>query len=481
MSLQTNWSAIFSAQPLNDQSLRTLEQLHDDLQESNELYALVQQSSHPDDHKKWLKELQQQLKNLKRNLNKLAYGDRQLGLPAPSDHIKKIIFQEPVFLQKRLYQYIQSLYNTEGKQTPSLAQLHQTSKALDHDLEQLHKLYQQQMQKHWQQLQRTIRQQTASLSGFVLLIILLLILAVILRKRAQHQLELLDNIVYHSMEGMVIARADAGIIMSNPAYCHYTGFSSSELIDQPIPELDDQQYPELAPFIHEKLQEHHQWRGEIAKQCKDKSIIPMNLSLVAIHNELGVIYRYIAIYADIQEQKEKQQQLHKQSRYDPLTKLANRMMFEEQLAYHLALASRHQYPLALLMIDLDGFKAVNDKLGHDQGDLVLQTVAQRLLKLVRSSDVVARLGGDEFIIILSRIQYEKDPVIVAEKIIESLNQPLELKETACIGASIGISLYPNDAKNRDELIKHSDIAMYKAKKAGKNTYRIFNNETEASP
>ncbi len=186
------------------------------------------------------------------------------------------------------------------------------------------------------------------------------------------------------------------------------------------------------------------------------------------------------IFADITDQKQTQNKLNILAHYDLLTNLPNRALFQDTLTKKISKAKRNKTRFALMFIDLDNFKMINDTLGHDYGDLLLIEVAKRLTSILREEDLVARLGGDEFTVILDDIKDTAYPSIVAQKIIDSLSQPVKLKdEMGYIGASVGIAIYPDDATNKEDLIKNADMAMYSAKQSGKNVYRYFTEDMNA--
>ena len=186
------------------------------------------------------------------------------------------------------------------------------------------------------------------------------------------------------------------------------------------------------------------------------------------------------IYSDITAQKKVQDKLNKLAHYDTLTSLPNRTMFHNSLNVMISRANRNKTKLALMFIDLDNFKTINDTLGHDYGDLLLQEVAKRLKGVLRTEDMVSRLGGDEFTVILDDIKDISYPSVVAKKIIDTLSTPIKLKdEMGYIGASVGISIFPNDTSDIEQLIKNADLAMYKAKHDGKNVYRYFTEDMTA--
>ncbi len=187
------------------------------------------------------------------------------------------------------------------------------------------------------------------------------------------------------------------------------------------------------------------------------------------------------IYSDITEQKQTESKLNILAHYDALTNLPNRMMFHESLKRRISKARRSGTKLALMFIDLDNFKTINDTLGHDYGDMLLKEVAARFHKILREEDLVARLGGDEFTVILDDIQDTAYSSVVAQKIIDSLSQPVRMNtETGYIGASIGIAIFPDDTNDIEQLIKDADMAMYKAKTEGKNAYRYFTEDMNAN-
>jgi diguanylate cyclase (GGDEF)-like protein/PAS domain S-box-containing protein len=180
------------------------------------------------------------------------------------------------------------------------------------------------------------------------------------------------------------------------------------------------------------------------------------------------------IFRDIKERKLAEKKLEYMALYDPLTDLPNRTLFFDRLNQAIALAKRNSYTFALMFLDLDGFKQVNDSMGHDIGDMLLKETARRLTDCLRKSDTVARMGGDEFTLVLTRLEMASDAKIVAEKVIACMSNPFRLKGYDCsVTVSIGISLYPSDSSDGEALFKHADTAMYRVKEGGKNGYRFF--------
>jgi len=230
---------------------------------------------------------------------------------------------------------------------------------------------------------------------------------------------------------------------------------------------------------------------------KDKEVFltGSSVSEEEMTNHLGEkrffqVYRFIihkdnrnfigGIYSDITEQKKTQTKLNILAHYDLLTNLPNRALFLDSLKHSLSKARRNKSKIALMFIDLDNFKTINDTLGHDYGDILLQEVAKRLKSVLRAEDTISRLGGDEFTVILDDIKDNAYPSVVAQKIIDTLSQPIPLKdEVGYIGASVGIAIFPDDAKDLESLIKNADMAMYRAKEGGKNIYRYFTPDMNA--
>jgi len=224
------------------------------------------------------------------------------------------------------------------------------------------------------------------------------------------------------------------------------------------------------------------YRGEFRRQTKDGRILPLQRHISPVKDNAGVVKGYVTVLSDITQQKDAEAHIWRQANFDALTGLPNRLMFTERLKRDVARVKITQTPLALMFLDLDHFKEINDTLGHDMGDSLLKEVSRRILNCVRggdavgSSENVARLGGDEFTIILSNLKKGvADAELVAKRVLEQLEMPFQLgKEVVYISASIGIAeTYPDEALDTDTLIKYADIAMYDAKQKGRNRYSQF--------
>jgi diguanylate cyclase (GGDEF)-like protein len=218
----------------------------------------------------------------------------------------------------------------------------------------------------------------------------------------------------------------------------------------------------------QSILKNNYWRGDIWDRRKDGSCYPKFLAITAIRNDLGQISNYSAIFYDVSERKRLEERLENLAHYDALTQLPNRTLLQDRLEQALLNCDRQEQQLALLFIDLDGFKPVNDQFGHAFGDEVLKEVARRLNGHIRAVDTAARLGGDEFVVILGNIGQRENAEKIARKLITALAMPYHIAgKQAALAASIGISLYPDEKCPASELLRQADEAMYSAKKAGK--------------
>jgi diguanylate cyclase (GGDEF)-like protein/PAS domain S-box-containing protein len=300
------------------------------------------------------------------------------------------------------------------------------------------------------------------------------------RKRTEEQLHLAGMVYSASSEAIFVADARDRIIAVNPAFERLTGYPAREAIGRVSSFLKAERNPsELQGEIDTALAQQGHWQGDVWSRRKNGEIYAESLTVTAINDDDGTTRYRVGLFSDVTEKKNTEQAVWLQANNDALTNLPNRRLFRDRLAQDIARAGRAKQQVALLFIDLDHFKQVNDVLGHDAGDALLVEAAQRIRTCVRESDTVARLGGDEFTVIL----YGGDCVTVAERVCEQmladLTLPFQLgKEKAYISASIGITLYPNDAKDIEGLLKSADQAMYAAKEIGRNAYSWFTAELQ---
>lgn len=276
-------------------------------------------------------------------------------------------------------------------------------------------------------------------------------------------------------EGVIVTDQHNRIVTANPAFCSITGYNVDEVLGQ-NPNLLSAgiSAPSLYEDMWDSLKDHGQWAGELCNRRKNGDIYIQWLSIKLVRNEYGQITHHVGVFSDITEKRKSEQLIWEQANFDALTKLANRHMLQDRLQQEIKKSRRDDLALALLVIDLDHFKEVNDTLGHDMGDVLLVEASQRITSCVRSSDTVARLGGDEFVIILPSLDDVGCVERIARSLVASLMQPFRLAdEKAYISASIGIALCPDDAVDIESLLKHADQAMYVSKNTGRNRFSYF--------
>lgn len=294
-------------------------------------------------------------------------------------------------------------------------------------------------------------------------------------KIAAERLSLLAKVFENSGEAIFLCDPDTRIVSSNQAYTNITGYCTEEVLGQ-TPSILNTQHLDLMQHqrIWDALRENGYWQGEIWDTRKNGAPYPAWLGVSAMYNAQGVISHYIGIFSDITERKAAEAQIEHLARHDPLTNLPNRTLLRDRFEQAIAQAVRNTSLVGLLFLDLDHFKSINDTMGHDVGDRLLQGIAERLVQCVREVDTVCRQGGDEFIVILTDIPNLEAVTHIALKILEQLNQPFLIEAaTICTSFSIGVSVYPNDGLTFPDLLNKADTAMYAAKNQGRNTYRCF--------
>jgi len=295
------------------------------------------------------------------------------------------------------------------------------------------------------------------------------------RKRTQRELHLIAEVFRNTSEGIVITDPNGIIINVNDAYCSITGYRREEMIgDTPSKLKSDRHNASFYRHMWQSLEEDGHWVGEIWDRRKNGEVYPKWLSINAIHDENGTLTHYVGTFSDISELKGIEHKLEKMAYFDALTGLPNRSLFTDRIENEINNCRRFEQQCAVLFLDLDRFKLINDTLGHAAGDELLIEVSRRLEAKVRSIDTVARMGGDEFTILLSRIASADAAAHVAQNIIHELMEPITLLgEEVRVGGSIGIAIYPDDGDNHDTLTRHADTAMYEAKSNGRGQYHFF--------
>jgi diguanylate cyclase (GGDEF)-like protein/PAS domain S-box-containing protein len=295
------------------------------------------------------------------------------------------------------------------------------------------------------------------------------------RKRAEAQLRLASHVFEYSGEAILVTDANNLIVNVNPAFTRITGYSLEEVRGRD-PKLlaSGRTTREEYRLMWERLLQDGFWHGEMWDRHKDGGVYPKLITISVVRNAHGEIDSYIASFTNISEQKEAEAKIHHIAHHDPLTGLPNRLHLQAVLEQSLALARREGSELALMFVDLDRFKEVNDSLGHTVGDALLVEVAHRLRESCRESDFVARLGGDEFVVALSGTEVARAAQVVAEKILVRLAEPCRVGDHDIrTTPSVGIAVFPRDGDSIDALMNRADVAMYQAKGRGRNNFVFF--------
>nr|ADN17128.1 diguanylate cyclase/phosphodiesterase with PAS/PAC sensor(s) [Gloeothece verrucosa PCC 7822] len=294
-------------------------------------------------------------------------------------------------------------------------------------------------------------------------------------QQAQEQLKILYQATEQSPVSVVITDAEGTIEYVNPKFEKITGYQRAEVIGQnPRILKSGETTTEEYKQIWKTITSGQEWHGEFHNKKKNGELFWEAASISPIKNAEGIITHFVAVKEDITERKAQQTTLTYQANYDALTGLPNRFLAIDRLKQAILQADRQKKRVAVMFIDLDHFKDVNDTLGHEYGDLLLQKVSQRLKQCLRKSDTVARLGGDEFLIILPNLRETHHCKLIASKILSSLEKPFNLlTEEAFISASIGITLYPDDGNDVSVLMRNADAAMYLGKRGGRNDFKFY--------
>ena len=299
------------------------------------------------------------------------------------------------------------------------------------------------------------------------------------QKQNEIKLTLADNVFNSTSESIIVTDSDERILRVNSAFKIMTGYSNEEVIGKTPGQLlksgkhDDAFYKSM----WKELSEKDNWQGEIWDRRKDGSHFRARHNISAVKDEQGKVFQYISIFLDVTEQKRAVERIQYLAQYDQLTKLPNRALFNDRLQHSIDRAQRNKDKIGLMFIDLDGFKNVNDTLGHQAGDELLQVIAERLSNTMRIEDTVARIGGDEFTIILDELHHSDGAIVVTKKVLQAVGEVIILSgQEVTIGASIGISIYPDNGTDANSLVKNADTAMYQAKKQGKNRFKFYIND-----
>ncbi len=293
--------------------------------------------------------------------------------------------------------------------------------------------------------------------------------------RSNSSLQTLSVAIEQSPVSVVITGPDAAIQYVNPQFTVETGYAASEALGK-NPRILQSGLTDRAVFEEMWLQllQGEAWAGEFINRRKNGEIFFEEAHIAPVQDAAGRTVQYVAVKLDITERKRAEERLSHMAHHDALTGLPNRPLFDDRLRQALALARRDRQRLALLYLDLDDFKPINDRFGHAVGDRLLQEAARRISDCMRASDTVGRIGGDEFVVLLPRVDTAADAVRVAEKIRQAIQRPFALDgQELGVSCSLGIALYPEHGEEERTLSHHADLAMYQAKESGRNTVEIF--------
>lgn len=306
------------------------------------------------------------------------------------------------------------------------------------------------------------------------------------RYEAQHrvegQLQLYATVFTNASEGMAITDCEARIVAVNPAFCAITGYDKKDILGHnPAILGSGRQGADFYRQMWTELREQGVWQGEIWNRRKDGAIYPEWLSIAAVTDETGTVTNYIGVFTDISERKQSEARIQHLAHHDALTGLPNRLLLDDRIGQAMRKSNRSKRPMALVFVDLDRFKNINDTLGHEVGDTLLVQAAQRGLSVLRETDTLARQGGDEFVVILPELEQAQDAMHATRKLLHSLCQPYLLAgHELTVSGSAGIAIYPDDGVTTSELLRKADAAMYRAKEEGRNTFRFYSAETNTA-
>jgi diguanylate cyclase (GGDEF)-like protein/PAS domain S-box-containing protein len=298
------------------------------------------------------------------------------------------------------------------------------------------------------------------------------------RVAAEQQLLIYRNAMAQALEGIIITDPEANILAVNQAFSEITRYEADEVLKQNVRLLQSGRHNQAYyREMWKTLSLSGRWMGEVWNRRKNGDIYPQILGISAVRDGQGAVTHYVGLFHDITELKLKEERIVHQAYHDNLTGLPNRRLALDRIEVSIAHVRRGGTKLAVLILDLDNFKNINDTLGHASGDILLQQVTNRLVAQVREEDTVARLGGDEFLLLVAAITSEQVVIDLVERLLKGLAQPFQVDgHELFVTASIGVAFFPNDGANAATLIKYADIAMYQAKARGKNSYCLFTSD-----
>ena len=295
------------------------------------------------------------------------------------------------------------------------------------------------------------------------------------KKALEAQLLLTASVFSHTREGILVIGTDGVIMEVNPAFTQITGYGRDELLGQSAKALVARHdVADLLTAVSQALNVHGHYQGEHWSRRRDQRKFAMLLTVSVVRNTAGVIQNYVALLADITPLRLRQDELEHLAHHDALTDLPNRVLLADRIQQALILARRQGFKVAVLYIDLDGFKQVNDAFGHAVGDALLVALSKRMKLALREVDTLARIGGDEFAAVLSDVKGLEECQHLLQRVLLACCTPVPIGEQQVqVSASIGVALYPQDDVQAEQLLSHADQAMYLAKQSGKNRYQVF--------
>ena len=295
------------------------------------------------------------------------------------------------------------------------------------------------------------------------------------RKHIEENLKRAASVFSHAHEGIMITDAEATITEVNHAFSRITGYTSEEVLGKNARILQSERHStEFYTEMWQTLLAQNYWEGEVWNRRKNGEIYPEKRTISAVNNAEGVVQHYVSLCTDITEMKVHQDQLEHIAHYDLLTNLPNRVLLADRLSHAMLQCSRHQQALAVVFLDLDGFKHINDTYGHNVGDELLIAVSVRMKAALRECDSLARIGGDEFVAVIADLSAVADCEPVLERLLLAASKPVTVGSVVLnVSASIGVTFYPQDNVDAGQLMRHADQAMYAAKEAGKNRFHLF--------
>jgi len=301
------------------------------------------------------------------------------------------------------------------------------------------------------------------------------LIACVKQSHADQQLELINKLFDNNKEGIIVTDKSNSILMVNKAFSDITGYLPDDVIGETPNLLASGRHD--GTFYEQMWQEINSqgsWQGEIWDKRKNGEIFPQWMSISTLLNDAGQVSNYMAMFSNISQWKADEERLKYLATHDVLTGLPNRSTLYDLMSLSFANADRNKESVAILFVDLDNFKPVNDNYGHHVGDILLQNISKRLTMTLRSGDTISRLGGDEFIIVLTNAENSDDLSATVVKIQQAIAKPMEVAgHHLSVSSSIGISLYPEHSKYAERLINYADTAMYQAKESGNNNYIFY--------